>query len=74
MKQDKPDYSHIKKILTALEEGKIVEVHLGMDGWSASQLNHGDVHGVLLRQLNDPTFYRVAKDLNSSIRRQWIFI
>lgn len=58
----KPDYSHAKKILTALEEGKLIEYSVGTGAWGKSPLNEGYIYGTRLSQLNDPTFYRVSKD------------
>lgn len=54
------DYTYAKKILTALEEEKIVEVYC-MGLWIHSDLN--EVNSVAdINEINNPGFYRVKPD------------
>lgn len=57
----KPDYSHAKMILSALEEGKLIQ-HKEVVGWLRSGLNYGNAYAANLCDLNNPNIYRVAPE------------
>ena len=60
----KPDYSHAKKILTALEEGKTINViTAGSVEVSRMNTDHDYRDSLSLMELNNPKRYQVAKEI-----------
>lgn len=52
------DYTHAKKILTALEEEKEIECSIFPDKWTRSEINKS-VAGWCINAINDSKFLRV---------------
>ena len=56
---NKPDFTHAKKILTALEEGKHILVFRN-DKWEDSKIN-GFSTSIRVDAINDPKIYTVME-------------
>lgn len=56
-----PDYTHAKKIITALENGKNVQFYYGPD-WQRSSLVNNQNSNTKLTEINNPAMYRVEPE------------